>query len=171
MKVAVGSENPVKVDATAGAFGDLASSIDAVEVDSGVSEQPATTAETVQGATNRARRANAAGDYEVRVGIEGGVASVANLDGLYLTMWAAVDDGSDLSLGSGPRIRLPDSIAAAVRDGRELGPLLDAVLGTEDLKKGKGAVGVFTQNRIGREDALRQAVAVALGPLVSEHSD
>jgi len=171
MKVAVGSENPVKVAATVGAFEDLANCVDPVGVDPGVSEQPKTTAETVQGAKNRARRARAAGDYDIGVGIEGGVASVDDLEGLYLTMWAAVDDGSELSVGAGPRIRLPDSIAADVRDGRELGPLLDEVLGTKDLKKGKGAVGVFTQNRIGREDALRQAVAVALGPVVSEHYD
>ncbi|MDZ7849280.1 MAG: inosine/xanthosine triphosphatase [Halodesulfurarchaeum sp.] len=171
MRVAVGSGNPVKYAATVGAFGDLASSIDRVTVESGVSEQPRSTAETIEGAKNRARRALAAGDYDLGVGIEGGVATIDGLDGKFLTMWAAIDDGSGHSLGSGPRLRLPDSIATDIERGAELGPLLDELLGTDGIKEESGAVGVFTENTIGREDALRHAVAVALGPIISEHYD
>ena len=41
MRVAVGSENPVKVAATEAAIGDLpGATVDAVAVDSGVAEQP-----------------------------------------------------------------------------------------------------------------------------------
>lgn len=169
MRVAVGSTNPVKRRATEGAVGDAV--VEAVAVDSGVAEQPRSTEETIRGAKNRARRAFAAGEYDLGVGIEGGVATVTSLDGQYLTMWAAVTDGERIEVGAGPRLRLPASIAGPVRDGRELGPLLDEVLGTENLKEGRGAVGVFTEDRIGREDALRQAVAVALGPLRSSHYD
>lgn len=171
MRVAVGSRNPVKYDATVGAFGDLASVVDRVGVDSGVSEQPRSTAETIEGAKNRARRARAAGDYDLGVGIEGGVATIDGLDGQFLTMWAAIDDGSNQSLGSGPRLRLPESIASEIERGAELGPLLDELLGTEGIKEEAGAVGVFTEHTIGREDALRHAVAVALGPIISEHYD
>ena len=169
MRVAVGSTNPVKYRATVRALGDLATTIDRIDVDPGVTEQPLSTAETVDGATNRAERARVAGDYELGVGIEGGVTSVDGLDGLFLTMWAAIDDGSSCSVGSGPRLRLPDSIARDLEAGAELGPLLDERLGTEEIKTGRGAVGVFTGNTIGREDALYHAVAVALGPIVSEH--
>ena len=169
MQVAVGSTNPVKYRATVGALGEWASAVEQVDVDSGVSEQPLSTAETIEGAKNRARRARAAGDDDLGVGIEGGVATVDGLEGRFLTMWAAVDDGSQCSVGAGPRIRLPDSIVRALETGAELGPLLDDLLGTEQIKEDRGAVGVFTANAIGREDALRHAVAVALGPIVSEH--
>lgn len=80
MRVAVGSTNPVKRRAVADALGgDVA--VSAVDVDSGVSEQPRGHGETVAGAENRARRAleaaarssDAGCDYGV--GIEGGVAA------------------------------------------------------------------------------------------------
>ncbi|MBS3760449.1 inosine/xanthosine triphosphatase [Halodesulfurarchaeum sp.] len=169
MRVAVGSTNPVKHRATVGALGDLATTIDRIDVDPGVAEQPLTTTETVEGAKNRAERARAAGDYDLGIGIEGGVARINGLEGWFLTMWAAIDDGSNCALGSGPRLRLPDEIGTELEQGAELGPLLDARLGTEEIKTGRGAVGVFTGNTIGREDALRHAVAVALGPIVSGH--
>ncbi|PSP51821.1 hypothetical protein BRC67_06745, partial [Halobacteriales archaeon QH_3_68_24] len=46
--------------------------------------------------------------------------------------------------GRGPAIRLPEGVAAGVRDGAELGPLLDDLLGTDGLKHEDGAAGVFT---------------------------
>jgi len=169
MHVAVGSTNPVKLNATAAALGDLADSVVAVDVDPGVPEQPRSTAETVQGAKNRARRALDAEAAALGVGLEGGVATVDGLDGQFLTMWAAVATGEAVSVGAGPRLRLPEAVARAIAEGRELGPLLDEILGTEGLKHGRGAVGVYTADRVTREDALRQAVAMALGPVVTEH--
>ena len=169
MHVVVGSTNPVKLNATEAAVEALADTVVAVDVDPGVPEQPRSTEQTVQGAKNRARRALAADRADLGVGLEGGVASVAGLDGQFLTMWAAVATGESVSVGAGPRLRLPDEIADAVVAGRELGPLLDEVLGTEGLKRGRGAVGVFTGDRVTREAALRQAVAMALGPVVTEH--
>lgn len=169
MQVAVGSTNPVKRQATEGAVEDLADAVVSVDVDPGVPEQPRTTESTVLGAKNRARRAMAAAGADLGIGLEGGVAEVAGLEGQFLTMWAAVATGDSVTVGAGPRLRLPDEIAEAVENGRELGPLLDEVLGTEGLKHGRGAVGVFTVDRVTREAALRQAVAMALAPVVSEH--
>jgi inosine/xanthosine triphosphatase len=169
MHVAVGSTNPVKLRATEGALADLAGTVVAVDVDPGVPEQPRSTDQTVRGAKNRAKRALDAEGADLGVGLEGGVAEVDGLDGRFLTMWAAVANGETVSVGAGPRLRLPNEIADAIADGRELGPLLDEVLGTDGLKHGRGAVGVFTANRVTREDALRQAVAMALGPVVTEH--
>ncbi|MFB6085391.1 MAG: inosine/xanthosine triphosphatase [Halodesulfurarchaeum sp.] len=171
MRVAVGSTNPVKHAATCGAFGELATTIDSVAVESGVSEQPRSTAETIEGAKNRARRARAAGTYDLGVGIEGGVATIDGVEGQFLTMWTAIDDGSQCTLGSGPRLCLPESIATEIVDGAELGPLLDELLDRDGVKEAAGAVGVFTEGAIDREDALRNAVAVALGPMISEHYD
>ncbi len=171
MRVAVGSENPVKYRATVGALGELSTAIDRVAVDSGVPEQPMSTVETIDGAKNRAERARASGGYDLGVGLEGGVTTVEGTDGWFLTMWAAVTDGEDCSVGAGPRLRLPDEIARDLEQGAELGPLLDDILGTEEIKKGRGAVGVFTGNTVGREDALRHAVAMALGPFVTGHYD
>jgi non-canonical (house-cleaning) NTP pyrophosphatase len=89
MRVAVGSGNPVKVAATERALAERDASVEAVPVESGVSEQPRGRAETVEGAENRARRALTPGEYDLGVGIEGGVATLPGVDGLFLIMWAA----------------------------------------------------------------------------------
>ncbi|QLH82560.1 inosine/xanthosine triphosphatase [Halosimplex pelagicum] len=171
-RVAVGSENPVKVGATERVAGELfggAVEVCAVAVDSGVPEQPRGRVETLTGAENRAARAlEAEPEAGYGVGIEGGVADLAERPGLYLIMWAAVTDGERLERGGGPALRLPDGIAERVRSGEELGPVLDDVLGTEDLKERIGAAGVLTGGAIDRESALVHAVAGAFGPFATE---
>jgi len=167
MRIAVGSLNPVKRDATERATAELHATVEAVSVESGVSEQPTTDEETRRGAENRARRALDAGDYDLGVGLEGGVAAFGN--DLLLTMWAAVTDGDQLGVGSGPRLVLPDSIAERVRDGEELGPVMDDTLGEHGVARSRGAAGALTGNVVDRESALRHALAGALGPFVTDH--
>ncbi|WP_136715788.1 DUF84 family protein [Halorientalis salina] len=187
MHVAIGSENPVKVAATERALaGDAEASVEPVAVDSEVSEQPRGHAETIAGAQNRAESAIAFGPaVDLGVGIEGGVAQlrrdgtgdrqwshevapIADSSDLYLVMWAAASDGARTTRGSGPSVVLPDRIASQIRDGAELGPVLDDLLGTEGVGADQGAAGVLTDGIIDRESALVHAVAAALGPFVSD---
>ncbi|MDS0257904.1 inosine/xanthosine triphosphatase [Haloarcula sp. S1CR25-12] len=164
MHVAIGSTNPVKVAAVERVLPDAECS--AVAVDSGVPEQPWGRAETVRGARNRAAAALSATDAQFGVGIEGGVAARDTPGGLWLVMWAAVTDGTDTHLGAGPSIRLPEPVAERLRDGDELGPVLDDELGREELAKQEGAIGVYTAGRVSRTDALVDAVAGAFGPFL-----
>ncbi|WP_135805727.1 inosine/xanthosine triphosphatase [Halorussus marinus] len=169
MRVAVGSTNPVKRRATETALSGVTdASVDAVDVRSGVSEQPFGPSETIEGARTRARNALDAGAFDLGVGLEGGVAEVEGADGLFLTMWAAVTDGERSGLGAGPRLGLPESVAARVRAGEELGPVMDDVLGTADVAERQGAAGVLTGEVIDRESALAAALAGALGPFVTD---
>lgn len=174
MRVAVGSGNPVKRDATANALPDGAV-VDAVSVDSGVSEQPWGESETIEGAGNRARRAIDAGEYDLGVGLEGGVARIHAagrdsplVEGLFLTMWAAATDGDRIEYGGGPRLRLPDPVASRLESGEELGPIMDDRLDTTGVKHDQGAAGVLTGGIVDRESALRHALAGALGPFVTD---
>lgn len=166
MRVAVGSLNPVKEAATAQALD--AADIVTIDVDSGVPEQPRGRAETIAGAENRAAAALAATDCTYGVGIEGGVADVEGTDGLWLIMWAAVTDGERWGRGGGPTLRLPTTIADRIRDGEELGPVLDDHLDTDDIARNEGAVGVFTDGVSDRASALAAAVSAAAGPFVSD---
>lgn len=196
MRVAVGSGNPVKREATARALREVdgrdpsvgrrslgGATVESVPVPSGVAEQPVGNAETRAGAENRAAAAFAAGRYDAGVGIEGGVAEfrsaarrtrsvdVSTFDGssdLFLVMWAAVTDGDRTGCGSGPSVRLPSRVATRVRGGEELGPVMDDVLGTENVAKKQGAVGAFTGGRMSRTDALESAVTAAFAPFVSD---
>lgn len=166
MHVGVGSRNPVKMAATERALlaAGLEATVEAVRVDSGVGDQPIGDEETIRGATNRAERG--LGDRDLGVGIEGGVAT--GPEGCYLIMWAAASDGAELTLGGGPRLRLPSHIADRVRDGAELGPVMDDIVGESAVKRKQGAAGVLTGGVIDREDALLAAVAGALGPFLTD---
>jgi inosine/xanthosine triphosphatase len=166
VRVAVGSANPVKLAATERALAPTrAARVEAVPVDSGVSEQPTGHEETRHGARRRAERALPG--YDLGVGIEGGVAE--EYGGLWLVMWAAVTDGERWGWGSGPSLVLPGRIADRVRDGEELGPVMDDVLGEDGVARNQGAAGALTGGSIDREAALASAVAGALGPFVTEH--
>lgn len=166
MHVAVGSENPVKIGAVRRLLPDA--TVTAVGVESGVAEQPRGREETVHGAENRARAALSATDATLGIGIEGGVEEREHPSGLWLIMWAAVTDGTETAFGAGPSIRLPDAVALRVRDGQELGPALDDLLDRDNVSEQEGAIGVYTDGNVSREDALRDAVACALGPFQRE---
>ncbi|WP_459193618.1 inosine/xanthosine triphosphatase [Halosimplex sp. J119] len=169
-RVAVGSENPVKIRATERVVDDLFDAeVAGVAVDSGVPEQPRGRTETVTGAENRAARAlEVDPDAAYGVGIEGGVAELDERPGLYLIMWAAVTDGERLERGGGPLLRLPDDVAERVRSGEELGPVLDDLLDTEGVSERAGAAGVLTGEAVDRESALAHAVAGAFGPFATD---
>ena len=166
IRVAVGSANPVKLAATERALAPTCeATVEAVPVDSGVSEQPTGHAETRRGASRRAERSLP--DYDLGVGIEGGVAD--QWGDLWLVMWAAVTDGERWGYGSGPSLVLPGRIADRVRAGEELGPVMDDTLGEDDVARNQGAAGALTGGSVDREGALASAVAGALGPFVTDH--
>ncbi|RQH03536.1 DUF84 family protein [Natrarchaeobius oligotrophus] len=173
MKFAVGSSNPVKVDAVERALARYDPTVIAVPVDSGVAEQPRSIAETVDGAVTRARRAleSVETTCDYGVGLEGGVARYEDVPGRYLIMWAAITDGDRLERASGPSLRLPDEIAVRLEEGAELGPVIDDALGTDGVARGDGAAGVFTDGLTDRTTALSQAVACAFGPFRTPHYD
>ena len=173
MRVAVGSGNPVKRDATGRIFGEA--EVVAEPVPSGVSEQPIGREETKRGARTRAERALESGAYDLGVGLEGGV-TAADCDtesdtgtaDRYLIMWAAVTDGDRVGVGGGPSYPLPGSIVDRIGDGEELGPVMDDVLGSSNVAENQGAAGALTAGRTTRTDALATAVAAAAGPFLTD---
>lgn len=172
MHVGVGSGNPVKRRAVESALPGRGVpdriEVEGVPIESGVADQPRGVAETIEGAENRARRALDAGAFDLGIGLEGGVSGVDGADGLYLIMWAAAADGERWGRGAGPTYRLPTRIEQRVRAGEELGPVMDDVLGEDDVAERQGAAGAFTAGRVDRESALAAAVAGALGPFVTD---
>jgi inosine/xanthosine triphosphatase len=172
MNVVVASRNPVKIDAVKEAFGvqfpaatfDLIS----VDVDSGVSDQPANDQETRQGARNRvveARRVQPDADYWV--GIEGGIESVD--DQLMAFAWMVILGRNDKK-GEARSVTLP--LPPAVKDlmdeGCELGEANDRVFGTKNSKQKGGAYGLLSDGKYTREFIYSQTLVIALIPFVSE---
>lgn len=168
MKIIVASQNPVKLNATTEAFQKMWPSeelvVEGVSVESEVSDQPMTDAETYNGAFNRARNAQAAepsADYWV--GLEGGVDDSDH--GMEAFAWMVVR-GRDGRIGKGRTgsFFLPDEIAVLVRGGKELGEADDIVFKQTNSKQAGGAVGLLTSGVIGRADYYEQAMIFALIP-------
>jgi len=161
--VAIGSTNPVKVAAATLAIQRVwpAVTFSAVAVESGVRAQPLSDDEAIVGATNRAQRALLATTADLAVGLEGNTADT--LHGMFGTGWAViVDQAGNIGIGGSGRFLLPQTIAARLRDGAELGPLMDQLTGEENTRHRQGAIGIFTHNLLTRQSALETAVTFAL---------
>lgn len=162
LEISVGSTNPVKLKASKEAF-ELAREeveIAKCDVQSGVSDQPTSDREAIEGARKRAKGAKKRGNFDFGVGLEGSVTDT-NF-GMFLTGWAFLIGSKDSSLGGGGRLQLPESIAGRIRNGEELGPVMDEVTGRSGVKESEGAIGVFTNGIISRKEAYRNAVVFAL---------
>jgi inosine/xanthosine triphosphatase len=165
--IVVASLNPVKIECTQLGFAEMFRASDitvrGVSVPSGVSDQPMTRAETLQGALNRARNAaQAAPDADYHVGIEGGVESVDGL--LEVFAWVVVLQGETVGKAQTGVFYLPQEVADLVKQGVELGEADDRVFGRENSKQGNGAVGILTDDAITRTSYYVPAVILALVP-------
>jgi len=172
LEVVVGSCNPVKVNAVVNAlaayFPDrqvLAKSIDAP---SGVSEQPMTSKETRDGAVNRLRYCQQHHpDADFYAAIEGGVDNFE--DGAATFAYLAVANNQSTSVGRSANMPIPNSVYHALTQGEELGPLMDKLFNTSNVKQKGGAIGLLTNGLETRESNYIQALHLAIAPLV--HSD
>jgi len=164
--VAVGSANPVKIHAVRAVLERVRAGIrvDGISVASDVPDQPWGDEETIRGARTRAGRALAASGADLAVGLEGGL--VEQSDGsLHTCAWAvAVSTDGRVATGGSLAMPLPPSVAAAVREGLELGHAMDRVTGGVDTKRGAGAVGILTAGLIDRQRAYEVLVTYALAP-------
>lgn len=171
MKVIVASHNPVKLRAARWAFAqmfpDEKITYDKAHVDSGVSEQPTSDEETHRGARNRANNARTvipAADYWV--GLEGGVAAIDETLTAFAWM-AIVDARGRLGEARTVTLPLPKRIQSLIEDGLALGEANDAVFATHNSKQQGGAFGLLTNGLFTRESVYREALVVALVPLVN----
>ena len=167
-RVIVGSTNPVKVAAVVAVLARSGSDarVDGIAVPSGVRDQPEGDAETIRGATQRARAALQASDADLAIGIEGGVVGEAGF--MRTCAWAAVvsRDGR-VGVGGSLAMTLPDRVADLVRQGVELGHAMDRITGGHDTKRGAGAVGILTAGLVDRQRAYEALVTYALAPFLS----
>lgn len=168
MRIAVGSTNPVKVEAVRSVIERVwpEAEIISLAVASGVPSMPMSDADCLTGARNRARAARLVQDATLGIGLEGGVNPEPA--GLMLLGWVAVTDGNGREgVGCSARLPLPPKIAQRVLAGAELGPVMDELLGQHNVKQKGGAVGALTSGLVLRKETFAVAVAYALAPFVS----
>ncbi|TYR82097.1 DUF84 family protein [Priestia megaterium] len=162
MKVAIGTVNPVKVNAVKSVFGEDASYV-SMEVESGVAAQPFSDEETIQGAINRAMAALQQ-NAQIGIGLEGGV--VETTHGLFLCNWGALvtRQRDQPIIAGGARVLLPDEIAKMLRVEKiELAEAMERFTKQLDVRKKEGAIGVFTNGMINRTAMFEHVVRMLYG--------
>ena len=173
--VIVGSTNPVKLTAVQTGFGAMFPqerfTFRGIDVLSGVSAQPQSDTETLQGARQRAANAQEQEPgADFWVGIEGGVDGLpGNSETLLAFAWVVVLSVEQRGCARTGAFLLPAPVAKLVSSGLELGEADDQVFGTQGSKQHNGAVGLLTHDVLTRDGFYAQAVQLALIPLINPH--
>ncbi len=165
--IVVASKNPVKLKAAEAGFKAMFPTEEvkvlSVERQVTISMQPMTSAETLQGACERASNARLAQpDADYWMGIEGGVEDTP--EGMELFAWVVVLDRDREGKGRTGMFYLPEKLRDLVRGGMELGEADDLVFGRSNSKQANGAVGLLTEDAITRTTYYIPAVIFALIP-------
>ncbi|MBI5804112.1 inosine/xanthosine triphosphatase [Candidatus Pacearchaeota archaeon] len=168
MKINVASKNPVKVEAVREVlsnYQDLVNyEIIGVETNSGVSEQPKSLEETVQGAINRATAVFNGCAYSF--GIESGLMLVPQTKTGSMDFCAcAIYDGKNYHLGLSCAFEFPIKVTQMIHeqeiDANEAfyrsGLTTDRKIGSSE-----GSIGMLTRGRVSRKDYTKQAIQMAL---------
>ena len=168
MKINVASKNPVKVEAVKEvlhSYLDLASyEVIGIETNSGVSEQPKSLEETVQGAINRAAMVFNGCVYSF--GIESGLMVVPQTKtGSMDFCVCAIYDGKNYHLGLSCAFEFPTKVTQMIHElGIDANEAFYRCGLTADRKIGssEGAIGMLTRGRMSRKDYTKQAIQMAL---------
>jgi inosine/xanthosine triphosphatase len=166
-RIIVASKNPVKVKAVTSGFEQMFPGeelqVEMQGVPSGVSDQPMTSEETLQGARQRATNARESlPTADFWAGVEGGVEESEN--GLEVFAWIVILSRERCGMARTGSFFLPPKIADLVRSGKELGDADDIVFGRSNSKQQNGAIGILTDDAIDRAGYYEQAVIMALIP-------
>ena len=86
---------------------------------------------------------------------------------MYCCNWGAVamKDGTVIS-SSGAQFALPEVIAKELRIGKELGPVMDVYTNTENIRHHQGAIGIFTNDLIDRQQMFEHIVKLLVGQVL-----
>jgi len=174
--VRVGSTNPPKLEGVRAALTAFSRdvTIEGIEVESGVPDQPLGFEEIVEGARNRAERARRGGECDLGVGYEDGLVAIPGPVESWLNIGcAAVSDGVRVSLGLSPGFSYPPACSQrAVAERRPIGALFDRFWrqhrgsSSASAQLSIGNIGELTRGALTRAEYTRHAVVCALAPLL-----
>ena len=150
MKVAVGSNNPLKKQAVHNTFSKVFGKVEVVmpSVDSGVPSQPKGDA-VVTGARQRAERARASvSSADFGVGIESGLFDVFGVE--LEVQVCSIFEGAKHTIGTSPGFTYPISVLNQITAGREIGHIMEQLSGIKRIGQKSGAVGYLSKGLIDR---------------------
>ncbi|MBI4008975.1 inosine/xanthosine triphosphatase [Candidatus Roizmanbacteria bacterium] len=171
MIVAVGSKNPTKIRPVREVFSHHFKKIDirAVNVASGVKDQPQHVDEIYQGALNRALNGlKKVKNADYGVGIEGGIHRYKH-GWFEQSIVVIVDKKLNIGVGASGGLVLPKKIIQEIQTGKNLEQAVDKYFKTNKIGEGIGMFGIFTKGVVTRAEGVKHGVAFALARFL--HSD
>jgi inosine/xanthosine triphosphatase len=173
MIIAIGSTNPIKVNAVKEVLLDYALfnnvEVLSIEADSNVSDQPLSLEEIIQGAKNRAKQAFDQSKASYSFGIESGLMEAKGTQSGFLeTCICCIYDGQTYSIGMSCGYEIPPEILSIVIDQKKnLGQACfeSGVTSNKKLGASEGLVGLVTKGRINRKEYTKQCIITALAQI------
>jgi len=173
MRIAVGSSNRIKIEATKEAFEHFYKNVVVISVGitNNLQAQPITLHGTVNGAVTRARKAiEKITDADLGVGIEAGLMEIPDINTHLNVQFAAiVDRNNKLTIGSSPGFQLPDDVAKMVLIERiEVDKAVEFLFGIKDIGEKRGIIDLMTKGAMSRKELITNALIMAVAPRISE---
>jgi inosine/xanthosine triphosphatase len=168
----VGSHNPAKIKAVEIALEQIGRQVENLykgkvigeDVPSGVAAQPRSDEETIEGAIHRCQELRRSHPESICIGLEGGVQETER--GMLLCNWGSlITQKGQVYVAGGARIPLPDSIADGIRQGKELGEVIDSYAGQHDIRKKGGAIGILSHGFLDRPQIFADVTTLLFGQM------
>ncbi|MFH1358393.1 MAG: inosine/xanthosine triphosphatase [archaeon] len=168
MIINVGSKNKNKVDAVKEIILEYDFLKDAdvvsIEVSSGVSDQPKSAEETIQGAKNRA--INSFKDCDLSIGYESGLIRLPETKTGYANIdVCAIYDGNKFHLGFAPMFEYPiEATKMVFNEGLDMSQAFfkNSLTEKENIGAHEGIVGFLTKGRMTRKEFTMHGIRMAL---------
>lgn len=169
MKINVGTKNKAKIEAVIEILQDYPHlkdyEIEGLEVTSGVSNQPKSLDETIDGAITRAK--NSFKDCIYSIGIESGLMQVPKTKSGYMDVCVcAIYDGNECYLGLSSGWEFPDVKVTnmILNEGLDMSEAINKAGLTKNPQIGsaEGAIGILTKGRLTRKSYTKEALRTAL---------
>lgn len=173
--VAVGSKNPIKLQAVKrafyafqcqhpNAFLDELTIMSVHTSNGGMPAMPMNEAEILHGAIHRAEQSSLHEGTTLGVGAEGGIFLIG--ENWFCNSWVAIHRRGSTWIGQGPGVMVPRPIMGMIlQQGMELGDAEDIYFGNVNTKQGIGLTGTISQGMITRSESFSLAAVCALGAM------
>lgn len=169
--MAVGSTNPVKIEAVKTCFNNFFDnvSIEAVEVET--KPQPIGIDETIRGAVKRGLEALKKTGADLGVGIEAGLIKLEHTITRYINqhICAIIDKQGHITIGLSMGFEFPPEVVEKILSGeaKEAEEAMEEISGIKGIGSKTGAIGYLTKEKITRKDLCIQAIISALIPRIN----
>ncbi|MGC8478695.1 MAG: DUF84 family protein [Candidatus Micrarchaeia archaeon] len=171
MKIAIGTTNKLKVDAIKGVLGKIFPDAEFIptKVESGVSEDPKSEEEGINGALNRALKAMEIEGADIGVGPEGITAT--NSYGTFVYGYVAiVDKAGAKGIGASAQVMLPKRVVELMSAGKGLAEAMSELSSNskEEIRTELGTNGILTNGMYDRSKEFTDATTCAVARFVSK---